>query len=211
MSFTPLPTTFTDLSGVLDPAQSRNLELGVGDGRFQAAAAVCGLRLWGLDLVPPVRGTTADFVGDAFAPPVSSCSLDLLVASNLVRHLLAVGGNLNFLDRWLALLKPGGSLFIFEDEPAAGSGPAGNYRDLQEFLRRLTPETRGPLLPLADFLALSGREFPAVAWDKGMVRNQYRLDSVAVLEFLGAGPLWQAIAEKGLEPGQYWWTRTIAD
>ena len=210
MPFTPLPTIFTDLCGSLDPEHSRNLELGCGDGRFLEAAAGCGLRLWGLDLVPPGRGSSAAVVGDALAPPISMGACDLVVASNLVRHLLAVAGNLRFLESWLDLLKPGGSLFVFEDEPAVGDGPAGNYRDLQEFLSRLVPEARGPLLARRDFLGLATVEHPDVTWEHGLARNLHGLDGSAIMDLLEPGPLKRAIEAGGVDPGHFWWARAIA-
>ena len=113
-------------------------------------------------------------VGDALEPPISAGACDLVVASNLVRHLLAVTGHLRFLGSWLALLKPGGSLFVFEDEPATEEGPAGNYRDLQEFLSRLVPEARGPLLARRDFLDRAAAAHPDVIWEHDLVRNLQR-------------------------------------
>jgi SAM-dependent methyltransferase len=210
MPFTPLPTIFTDLCGSLDPDNSRNLELGCGDGRFLQAAGDCGLRLWGLDLVPPDRGSSAAVVGDALEPPISTGACDLVVASNLVRHLLAVTGGLRFLGSWLALLKPGGSLFVFEDEPAMEEGPAGNYRDLQDFLSRLVPEARGPLLARRDFLGLAAGDHPDLRWEHGLVRNLHGLDSAPILDLLEPGPLKRAIESEGVDPGHYWWARATA-
>ena len=218
MSFTPLPTIFTDLSGSHsgslrgspDSDNSRNLELGCGDGRFQAEAARCGVKLWGLDLSPPAMGTTADIVGDACFPPITPGSLDLLVAPNLVRHLLAVSGGLEFLDLWLTLLKPGGSLFIFEDEPTNDTAATVNYRDLQDFLRQLVPESRGGLLPLAEFLELSAQAQPGLNWEHGLARNLQPIDSSPVLALLGPGPLKQSIVGEGLDPGRYWWAQASA-
>lgn len=226
MSFTPLPKTFIDFCGSLDPVTSRNLELGCGDGCFQDVVAGCGVVLLGLDLVPPARGSTADIVGDVIFPPLFRGSLDLVVAPNLLRHLFAIHGQLDFLEQWLALLKPGGSLFIFEDEPGSTPPGAEVYRKLQAFLRLLMPESRGPLLSRAEFLSRMPAVLPGVCWEHGMVRNRHHLDCDAVLEFLGRGLspdeekdiggsspqgcLMRDIARDGLDPGHYWWARATS-
>ncbi|MCK9997277.1 MAG: class I SAM-dependent methyltransferase, partial [Candidatus Krumholzibacteria bacterium] len=185
MSFTPLPKTFTDLSLNQDLPFPRILEFGCGDGRFREVLTDRGIFSWGLDRMGRPGGTVADVVGDALFPPVASGSLDFLLAANLVRHLAPVDPTLGFLTRWLELLNPGGCLFIFEDEP--GHSPAGvaHYGDLQDFLFRLMPESRGPLLPLAEFKTrVSTLGFPA-GWDFGLVRNRQAIDATVVLEMLG--------------------------
>jgi SAM-dependent methyltransferase len=215
MSFTPLPKTFTDLC--LDPEISlpRILELGCGDGRFREILTGRGIISLGLDRMGPHFGTVADVVGNALLPPVAAGSLDLLVAANLVRHLAPADPSLGFLTRWLLLLKPGGSLFIFEDEP--GNSPVGvaRYGDLQDFLCRLMPESRGPLLPLAEFQARVSALQSSAGWDYDLVRNRQTINTDAVLEMLGQGgepvgepgDLMKAIGRDGLDPGCFWWAR----
>jgi len=160
----------------------------------------------------------ADVVGDALYPPVASGSLDLLLAANLVRHLAPVDPTLGFLDRWLALLKSGGSLVIFEDEP--GNTPAGvaRFGDLQDFLCRLMPESRGPLLPLAEFRTRVFDLGNHTEWEFGLVRNRQTIDVSMVLKMLGPegepegepGLLMRAIGRDGLDPGNFWWARASA-
>jgi len=213
MSFTPLPKIFTDIFSNLDSPFPQILELGCGDGRFQEILTGLGISCWGLDRIGPDRGTVADVVGNALSPPVAVGSLDLLVAANLLRHLAPTDIALGFLAGWLELLKPGGSLFIFEDEPGDHPAGAAHYRDLQEFLSRLMPESRGPLLALADFKTRVSALGPGVCWDFGLVRNKQVIDAAVVLEFLGlggeqtgdCGRLMKAIDRDGLDPGCFWW------
>jgi SAM-dependent methyltransferase len=218
MSFSPLPKTFTDLC--LDPDFSfpRILELGCGDGRFRSILAGRDIPSWGLDRFGPDVGTVADVVGDALFPPVAPGSLDFLLAANLLRHLVPAEPALGFLVGWLELLKPGGSLFIFEDEP--GEAPAGvaRYGDLQDVLCRLMPQSRGPLLPVVDFKARVANLGTAAGWEFGLVRNRQTIDADAVLALLRrggeptgqVGRLMREIDRDGLDPGYYWWARASA-
>ncbi len=218
MSFTPLPKTFTDLCLNPDFPLPRILELGCGDGRFRDVLTGMGIFSWGLDRIGRYGGTVADVVGDALSPPVASGSLDCLLAANLVRHLAAADPTLGFLTRWLELLNPDGSLFIFEDEP--GDSPAGvvRYGELQDFLCRLMPESRGPLLPLAEFKTRVSTLDSFSGWDFGLVRNRQTIDAAVVLEMLGQGgepegepgKLMRDIDRDGLDPGHFWWAKTSA-
>jgi len=146
---------------------------------------------------------------------VAPGSLDLLLVPNLLRHLAPADPVLTFLDGWLKVLKPDGSLFIFEDEPVTEPRAAVHYRDLQDFLSRLRPESRGPLLSLADFkvriTALGSSSF----WEFGTARNRQTLDASAVLAFLDPvsgssgeiNRLKTGIGRDGVDPGDYWWAR----
>lgn len=218
MSFTPLPKTFIDLCLNSDFPSPRILELGCGDGRFREVLTDSDINSWGLDRIGPYGGTVADIVGDALFPPVAPGTLDLLLAPNLCRHLASADPSLGFLARWLEILKPGGSLFIFEDEPDDTPAGVARYRDLQVFLSRLMPESRGPLLPLVEFKTrVSALEFPA-DWNFGLVRNLQTIDPAVVLEMLGqggepegeSGRLMRAIGSDGLDPGCFWWAQASA-
>ena len=218
MSFSPLPKTFTDICLHPDFIFPRILELGCGDGRFRSILADLGITSWGLDRFGPEVGTVADVVGDALSPPVARGSLDFLLAANLLRHLVPADPALGFLVGWLELLKPGGSLFVFEDEP--GDVPAGvaRYGDLQDVLFRLMPQSRGPLLPLTDFKARVANFGAAAGWEFGLVRNRQTIDAEAVLELLRrggeptgqVGRVMRGIDRDGLDPGYYWWARASA-
>jgi len=209
MSFSPLPKTFTDICLHPDFSFPRILELGCGDGRFRSILAERDIPSWGLDRFGPDVGTVADVVGDALYPPVARRSLDFLLAANLLRHLVPADPALGFLTGWMELLKPGGSLFIFEDEP--GEAPAGValYGELQDILCRLMPRSRGPLLPVADFKARVSNLETAAGWEFGLVRNRQTIDSQAVLELLKqggeptgqVGRLMRGIDRDGLDPG----------
>lgn len=217
MSFTPLPKTFTDFFASLETDPPRVLELGCGDGRFREVLGRNHISSWGLDRVGPVLGTVADVVGDAMAPPVAPASLDLLVVPNLLRHLLAATGEFSFLKDWLRLLRPGGALFIFEDEPSQEPAGAACYRDLQEFLRKLMPESRGSLMTLEEFRSRSAVALPGIDWTFGKERNREPLDAEAVLGFLDQGGdpagepgrLMKSIRRDGLDPGEFWWAQAI--
>jgi len=215
MSFTPLPKTFTDFCINPDLPFPQILELGCGDGCFREILADRGIFSWGLDHIGPEGGTVADVVGDALVPPVAVGSLDFLLAPNLLKHLVPADPALVFLTGWLELLKPGGSLFIFEDDRRDAPAGVANFRDLQEFLSRLMPESRGPLLPLEDFKGRVAVLGSVACWDFGLVRNRQAIDAAAVLEFLGQGGkptgepgrLMEAISRDGLDPGYFWWAR----
>jgi SAM-dependent methyltransferase len=215
MSFTPLPKIFTDLCQRSVSPSPRILELGCGDGRFRDVLADHGISCWGLDLIGPEGGSVADVVGEARNLPVAPGSLDLLLVPNLLRHLAPADPALGFLDVWLEVLKPGGFLFIFEDEPVTEPHGAAHYRDLQEFLSRLMPESRGPLLSLAEFRARLAARGKSSSWIFGTARNLQTLDGSAVLAFLdpesGSSAeirnLQAGIRRDGLDPGVYWWAR----
>lgn len=191
------------------------MELGCGDGRFAHNLQDYDFKVWGLDRMTPAGGTVADVVGDALLPPVAARSVDILVASNLVRHLTPFAADLDFVGRWLDLLKPGGALFIFEDEPCDHPPGAVNYRDLQEFLRRMMPASRGPLLPLAQFQERLGTRWSGAAWEFGRALNCSQLDPAVVVDLLRQGGrpkgepgrLIRSITRDGLEPGFFWWAR----
>ena len=215
MSFIPLPKTFTDICLNPDSPFLQILELGCGDGRFREILAGQGISSWGLDHVGPQGGTVADVVGDALVPPVALGSLDLLLAPNLLKHLVPADPALGFLSGWMKMLKPGGSLFIFEDDPRDFPAGVAHYRDLQEFLSRLMPESRGPLMPLKVFRARVSILGFAACWDFGLVRNRQTIDAEAALAFLGQGRepmgepgrLMKNISRDGLDPGYFWWAR----
>jgi hypothetical protein len=140
-----------------------------------------------------------------------------VIAANLVRHLVPRQRRCGFLATWVELLRPGGSLFVFEDAPRPARGPEGNYGRLQQLLARLAPEQRGALLDRAALL----RRLPALglaAAASGDGHNTWPLDAAAVLALLGTGrpqaggevaDLMARIARDGIACGPYWWARVV--
>jgi SAM-dependent methyltransferase len=219
MPFRPLPKSFTDLLSRLDPELDAVLDLGSGDGGFAALLAARGLRPWRLDRCGGPEAAP-DIVADARRPPIRPDSLALVVASNLVRHLVPRRELGTWVVRWRRLLKPGGSLYVFEDEPGTDTPARRNFRDLQDFLARLMPETRGPLLAAERFAALTAERIPAADWTWGSEANETAIDAGAVMRMLGAGVgagrgpvagLVRRIGRDGVAPGRYWWARLDAE
>lgn len=214
MSFHPLPKTLTGILADLDPERARVVELGPGDGRFTAEISPSGVNVVGVDRALPGSGVTADIVGDAVLPPLRPGSFDLVLAANLFRHLLPSRPGLDFLDRWRDLLTPGGWLFILEDEPVRRPRGAVRYRQLQEFLARVVPVGRGPLIGLGEFRDLLERNARSEGWTYGGDVNRYPLDPGPVVGLLKGGDLdpggeaarlAAGIEKDGLDPGRYWW------
>ena len=217
LSFSPLPSEFIQL---LQELQSRPmpriLDLGSGQGDFSQLLAPYDLAVYGLDRLPEVAGVQACIRADALHPPVLPGSLDAVVAGNLVRHLLVQCADGAFLQRWVELLRPGGSLFIFEDEPGLSDPAELNFKDLQEFLARLMPSTRGPLISRSLFKKKLQGCTPGLKWSTGLTLNEDRPDTVGVHSMLTgagaegkpggpAGKLLDAIDEHGLSYGSFWW------
>lgn len=219
MPFTPLPTSLTDLIDRPESCALRAVELGCGDGRLLALLRRRGLSCLGLDRHSAAAGSVADIRGDALRPPLRRQSLDLVIAANLVRHLLPQQPTLDFLETWLSLLKPGGAVFILEDEPTTMQPAAARYRDLQAFLSRLLPGERGPLVSLASF----GRRLPPELRRRvdatGIAANEWPQDGGVAVAMLRSGRppagseaarLADAISADGLACGRMWWCRLRA-
>ena len=214
MSFTPLPTTLSTILADLHPTRARVVELGSGDGRFTAEIRRTGVSVIGVDRALPATGARASVVGDALSPPVLPGSCDLVLVANLVRHLLPSRPDPGFLSAWTDLLVPGGWLFILEDEPTPRPKGAVRYRQLQEFLARVVPRGRGPLIGLGTFRDILARHRRHEGWIFGGDVNRYALDPepvVAMLRGADLDPNGQAarlaadIERDGLDPGRFWW------
>ncbi len=219
MSFSPWPAEFVtflqDLQSRKDP---RILDLGSGQGDFSFLLKDFNLQIWGLDRLPKVAGVVADLQADALDPPILPGSLDCLLAGNLVRHLLTQNKSGSFLSRWLELLRPGGCLFLFEDEPGESIESEKNYFLLQAFLSQVMPATRGPLLSRKKFCDVVSGITPQQAWNTGFVENTEKPDSVAVISMLkgganeipASGPVGRLVSDienHGLSYGSYWWAQ----
>jgi SAM-dependent methyltransferase len=214
MSFAPLPKILRNRFAELDPATAVVVELGSGDGRFLKEIRPLGIEVLGLDRALPGSGVDADLVADACRPPLRDGSCDLVIAANLVRHLAGRRRSLDFLPAWFRLLRPGGSLFILEDEPVRRPRGATAYRLLQDFLSRVMPDGRGPLMGLGEFRDRIASAGIGGVWEFGGDVNTYPLDADAVVGMLRgadldpggeAARLADRIAKDGLDPGRYWW------
>jgi SAM-dependent methyltransferase len=216
MPFDPLPRSLTELLDGPGASRLRAVELGCGDGRLLDLLRRRGLACVGLDRMPRVAGSAAELRGDACRPPLRSGSLDLVIAANLVRHLLPSQPGFGFLETWVSLLKPGGSVFILEDEPTDDPLSAARYRDLQDFLARLWPSARGPLVSGRSFRRRLPPSLAARVTDFGTGANAWPQDAAAVVAMLRAGApsaggeatrLADAISAEGLSCGRQWWCR----
>ncbi|MBK8166019.1 MAG: methyltransferase domain-containing protein [bacterium] len=218
MSFDPVPATITELCRGAS-ASWRALELGCGDGQMRAHVRAAGAWCAGLDCAPRGLAAAVDVRGDARHPPLRARSLDLVLAANLVRHLVPGDPELRFLASWLELLRPGGSVFVLEDEPSSGAA-AANHRDLQALLARLAPTARGPLLAKDTFETLLPAHLRRCVVAGGTEANRWRQDAAAAMAMLASGHpraggeadrLLSAIRRHGLECGRMWWLRLQAE
>jgi SAM-dependent methyltransferase len=224
MSFFPLPTTLLE-----DLARFRGepiVELGCGDGRLSAVLVAAGASLWRVDRRPPWAGSTADLVADARRLPFPAGRISLLICANLLRQLWPPRAGSPVPEEWRHCLRPGGVLFLLEDEPTASTPAAHNYRELQAFLARVAPQIRRPLLPRRRFLKRLRAEGELDDWRHGQARNDYPADAGEVASWLrssaeaggtGSGrsepgrhegiQLAEALERGGLGYGDYWWAR----
>lgn len=212
MPFYPLPAIFLEDLSLARP--SSLLELGSGDGTFTAELRRHGVEPVTIDRRDSAAGAVASIRGDALKPPLRG-HFSLVVVANLLRHLwprLRREGP----RYWCDLVAPGGSLWIFEDEPLAEPAPARNYRDLQDFLARLDPRLRQPLLASTTFRQQRRRWRWPGRWQDGDQENRWPLAADSVTGWLAAGVreaggeadrLATAIARDGLACGRYWWAR----
>ncbi len=215
MPFQPLPENLEELIGALTKTEAPFvLDLGCGEGHLGHILKQKGVSCWGLDRISPRMGTGANIVGDALRPPILAGKVDLILAGNLVRHLLMVDKSGAFVGTWAKLLRPGGWLFILEDSPIAHSAAQENYRSLQEWLRMIVGQSRGPLLSQKEFLQLDGAQLASGQWNLGLKANTWPADAKKVIDMLigDGGPpdpkveqLRTAVASTGQDYGNYWW------
>jgi SAM-dependent methyltransferase len=218
LSFDPFPATITELCRGA-PASWRALDLGCGDGALRAHVRAAGAWCAGLDRAPGGLAAAVDVRGDARRPPLRAQALDLVLAGNLVRHLVPGDPDLRFLERWLELLRPGGSVFVLEDEPSPGAA-AVNHRDLQAFMARVAPAGRGPLLARDAFVGALPWRLRERVTGGGTEVNRWPLDAAAAVAMLESGRphpggeaarLASAIRRHGLGCGRMWWLRLQAE
>jgi len=215
MPFGPLPDLLIKELSALS-VSDQVVELGSGEGHFVKLLQERGVKCIGIDLRHPAGGSVCDVVGDARQAPFKSGSISLLVAANLVRHLTPRYRLLERIADWRNLLSQDGALYLFEDEPSASLPAEKNFRDLQDFLARLMPESRGSLLSLDRFQRLLAETPDVGAWKFGCQSNDVTIDATAVVRFLAAGEgrhtgkeaaLIRAIGRDGVSPGRFWWAR----
>jgi len=102
-------------------------DVGCGTGTLSLLLAEEGYAVDGVDFSPEMvrraqteAGQLATFtVGDAAAPPLADAAYDVVLS----RHVLwAMPSPAAALDRWLALLRPGGRLLLVEGNWSTGAG-----------------------------------------------------------------------------------------
>lgn len=215
MPFSPLPDLLLNkLRQLAEIDASLVLDLGCGDGSLGRICGDLGVDVFGLDSTGPTLGSAARIVGDALQPPLLPGGVDLVLAGNLFRHLLVRDPRSSFLRTWGDLLRPGGWLFLLEDERSSRPAAAVNYAELQDFLVTLTQGRRGKLVRLADFQThVSSVAIPG-HWKSGLKKNDWPADPETVMQMLrghGQAPVGEAsrlidsIGQHGLAYGDYWW------
>lgn len=216
MPFEPFPEMFAgDLERLVRRDGTCGLDLGCGDSDLARRLTDAGLPVWGLDRSPD---GAVSVIADAMRLPVADKGVDLLLAANLARHLLRGRPDGGFLAHWFGALRPGGVLYVLEDEPDLSTPARRNYHDLQAFLAVLCGPGRGPLVPLRKVRPLAERALPGADVRGGRLANRRRADVRAVLDMLRrgeggdrgeAGRLRRLIARHGLDYGPYWWLRAM--
>lgn len=120
----------TLLLDLLPAAPARVADLGCGTGTLALLLAEEGYDVDAVDLSPAMveraraktAGTTVTVTeGDAFEPPLDPASYDVVLS----RHVLwAMPAPAVALERWAALLRPGGRLVLVEGKWSTGAGLA---------------------------------------------------------------------------------------
>ncbi|MGM1029313.1 MAG: class I SAM-dependent methyltransferase [Actinomycetota bacterium] len=111
---------------VLPPAPARIADLGCGTGTLTALLTAAGHGVDGLDLSPEMirraaaKVPSARFaVGDAQVPDLPAAEYDAVLS----RHVLwAMDDPVLAIERWAALLRPGGILVLVEGRWSTGAG-----------------------------------------------------------------------------------------
>lgn len=111
----------------LPKAPARVADLGCGTGTLSLLLAEEGYAVDGVDFSPEMvrraqakaGGVAAFTVGDAAEPPLAEATYDVVLS----RHVLwAMPSPAAALDRWMALLRPGGRLLLVEGNWSTGAG-----------------------------------------------------------------------------------------
>jgi len=216
MPFDPLPETLAgDLARLARRPGACGLDLGCADSDLARRLSTPDLPVWGLDRM---SDGAVGVIADALRLPLAEERVDVLLAANLVRHLLPGRLAGEFLVHWFDALRPGGVLYVLEDEPDLSTPARRNYHDLQAFLAILCGPGRGPLVPADTMRPVAERALPRADLQWGRLVNRRRADVRAVLGMLGRGEgsdrgeggrLRRSIGRHGLEYGPYWWLRAM--
>jgi SAM-dependent methyltransferase len=139
-------------------------DLGCGTGTLALLLAEGGYAVDGVDFSPEMvrrarakAGHVASFhEGDAAAPPLAPAAYDVVLS----RHVLwAMPSPAAALDRWIALLRPGGRLVLVEGSWSTGAG--------------LTAEETVALVTAARFAARLRRMPEPVFWGREITDDRY--------------------------------------
>lgn len=161
------------------------LDVGCGTGSLSVLAAADGHRVTGIDLSPAMvhrardkaagLGLDATFaVGDAGAPRVPACSVDVV----LVRHVTwTLPAPHDALGRWVDLLRPGGRLVLVEGRwhvPDGDGAPAPE--DGLPWSGGVAADTlRDAVAPLVDRVVVHDLADDADLWGRHVADERYAL------------------------------------
>ncbi len=143
------------------------LDLGTGTGFLALELAARGHHVVGLDLAPQMLGlarrnagtrhpSVAFVLGDASEPPFAAESVDMVVS----RHLLwCMPDQARAIKQWLRLLRPGGSLAVFDGDWS--DVDSGRERSLATSVAKLIEDAGGRGVVIDDmndlYVALEAR------------------------------------------------------
>lgn len=161
------------------------VDLGCGTGSLSVLAAAGGHRVTGIDLSPAMVDRARDkaaalgldvtfAVGDAGAPAMPSCSVDVV----LVRHVTwTLPAPHDAVRRWVELLRPGGRLVLVEgrwhapDEDGAPAPEEG-----LPWSGGVAADTlRDALAPLVDTTVVHDLAGDAALWGRDVADERYAL------------------------------------
>lgn len=211
MSFWPLAKSCPERARAL-AGLGRVVEVGAGEGAFASRLASLGVTPLLVEPRPtPAIGAWPQVRAASPRLPLRQGSCGLLVLANTFRH-LDPAARPSHAEEWGRCLAVGGELWILEDEPAAGTPAARNYRHCLELLAR-ADRGRGSALPAAEARAAVDPVLgAAVEEHRGPNRTpvQDPLGAVRWLRAHEAAPvddldaLERSIHQGGLEYGDYW-------